>query len=370
MPESKQAALGQLVCWTVEFWTHARTLPRLVGPAVGRAEAEGWTGVTLGDSQNMSGDPFVALGTAAACTTTIRLSTGVTNPVTRHPAVTASAILCADFESDGRVELGVGRGDSALAHIGLAPVPVDALRDFLEIMRLYLDGQPVPIDRVAAGANRIGAALPLGNAPAESRMMWLDELPALGVSGGAPHVPMWVASTGPRVIATAARLCDRVTLALGADPERLRWGVDVARAARPDVAIGAYVTVVVDDDRERGFALSRGGIATFVRFSAMHGRVHGSVREDDQQVMLDVPRHYDMYQHARSGPQGEVITPDFADRFAIIGPESYCTERLQELADLGIDRFHVGGASRGEDPAQADACHRRFVDGVMGRLAD
>ena len=35
-----------------EFWTHARTLPRLVGPAARRAEAEGWTGVTLGDSQN------------------------------------------------------------------------------------------------------------------------------------------------------------------------------------------------------------------------------------------------------------------------------------------------------------------------------
>jgi 5,10-methylenetetrahydromethanopterin reductase len=129
------------------------------------------------------------------------------------------------------------------------------------------------------------------------------------------------------------------------------------------------VTVVVDDDRERGFALSRGGIATFARFSAMHGHVYGSVSDHDQQVMLEVPRQYDMYRHARSGPQGDVITRDFADRFAIIGPESYCTERLLELVDLGIDRFHVGGASRGEDPEQAEACHRRFVDGVMGRLA-
>jgi hypothetical protein len=77
---------------SIEFWTHARTLPRLVGPAARRAEAEGWSGVTPGDSQNMSGDPFVAFGTVAAATTTIKLSTGVTNPYTRHPAVTADDV--------------------------------------------------------------------------------------------------------------------------------------------------------------------------------------------------------------------------------------------------------------------------------------
>ncbi|HXA32982.1 MAG TPA: LLM class flavin-dependent oxidoreductase, partial [Acidimicrobiales bacterium] len=75
--------------------------------------------MTLGDSQNMSGDPYVALGTAIASSTTIRMSTGVTNPLTRRPVVTASAIMSGAIESGGRVELGVGRGDSALAHIGL-----------------------------------------------------------------------------------------------------------------------------------------------------------------------------------------------------------------------------------------------------------
>jgi 5,10-methylenetetrahydromethanopterin reductase len=354
---------------SLEFWTHVRTLPRMVAPAVQKAEDEGWSGVTLGDSQNMSGDPFVALGIAAGVSKSIRLSTGVTNPITRHPAVTASAILCADIESGGRVELGVGRGDSALAHLGMAPVPAEVLRDFLEIVRLYTTGGAVPIARVRErGSSRIGRGLPLGKAPAESRMMWLDELPTLGVPVESRVIPMWVASTGPHVIQTAAELCDRVTLALGADVERLRWGIGLARSVRPDVSIGAYVNVVVDDQLDRAFALSRGGIATFVRFSAMHGQVHGAVSEEDRRLMLDVPKNYDMYRHARNGPQGEVITPGFAQRFAVIGPESYCVERLQELAELGIDRFHVGGASRGEDAAQADAANRRFVEGVMPRL--
>jgi 5,10-methylenetetrahydromethanopterin reductase len=283
--------------------------------------------------------------------------------------VTASAILCADIESGGRVELGVGRGDSALAHIGLAPVSVAAFRDFLEMERLYLTGSSVPIDRAAQGAlRRVGAGLPLGVVPKESRMMWIDELRQMGVDPGTRTVPIWTAATGPKVIEAAAELCDRVTFALGADPKRVEWGVELARSARPEVALGAIVTVVVDDDRDRAFALSRGGIATFVRFSAMHGRVHGMVSERDARVMLEVPKAYDMYQHARTGPQAEVIDRDFAERFAILGPVGYCVDRLLELAELGIDRFHIGGASRGEDPELADAANRRFVEQVMPRL--
>jgi len=191
----------------------------------------------------------------------------------------------------------------------------------------------------------------------------------LGVDLPDRPVPMWVAATGPKVISIAAEYCDRVTFALGADPRRLRWAIEIARAERPDVALGAYVIVVVDDDRERALALSKGGIATFARFSAMHGRVYGDLEEGDEKVILEVPKAYDMNRHARSGPQGDVITPAFAERFAIIGPAGQCAERLQELVELGITRFHVGGASRGEDPEQADAVNRRFVEQVMPHVA-
>ena len=180
---------------------------------------------------------------------------------------------------------------------------------------------------------------------------------------------MWVVASGPRTIRLAARLCDRVTLAVGADPERVRWAIDMARATNPDVAVGAYVTVVVDDDPDRALALSKGGIATFVRFSGMHGQVHGVVSEDDHRIMLEVPRRYDMYQHARTGPQADVITREFAERFAIIGPAGFCTERLEERAGLGIDRFHITGASRGQEERDVDDANRRFVEEVMDGLA-
>jgi 5,10-methylenetetrahydromethanopterin reductase len=247
---------------------------------------------------------------------------------------------------------------------------VETLQEFLEVARLYLQGAAVPIERAAQGySRRIDESLPLGMVPRESSLLWLDELAESGVIHGRPSVPMWVVASGPRTIELAARHCDRVTLAVGANPERVRWAIDMIRAINRDVAIGAYVTVVVDDDADRALALSKGGIATFVRFSGMHGQVHGSVTEDDHRIMMEVPRRYDMYQHARTGPQAEVITREFAERFAVIGPAGFCTERLEELAALGIDRFHITGASRGEDEHDADAANRRFVEDVLAGLA-
>src|SRR5262245_34459361 len=71
-----------------EFWTSGAGLPQAFMRRARRAEALGFDGVTVVDSQNLSGDCYIALGLAATETTRIKLGTGVTNPFTRHPAVT------------------------------------------------------------------------------------------------------------------------------------------------------------------------------------------------------------------------------------------------------------------------------------------
>ncbi|HEY3684220.1 MAG TPA: LLM class flavin-dependent oxidoreductase [Streptosporangiaceae bacterium] len=349
---------------SLELWTSARSLPGASGPTARRTEDEGWTGLTFTDSQNLSGDPYVALTVAAGATSRLRLGTGVTNPWTRHPAVTASGITSVDIESGGRAELGVGRGDSALAYLGLAPAPVAALRDYLDLVRTYLRGEPVPIERVSqAAGHRIGAGLPLGSAPPESRLRWVAERFA-----DRPPVPVFVVASGPKVIRTGAELADRVTLAVGAEPTRLRWAVDEARAARADVRLGAYVNVVVDEDADRAREAAAGSIASFARFSGMHGTVGGRVSDGQRAVMEAIPRQYDMNRHFSTGAQASLVTGEFAGGYAILGPASYCVERLTELAEMGIGRIHVVGASRDIDPDVARAYHRRFVTEVLPRL--
>jgi 5,10-methylenetetrahydromethanopterin reductase len=78
-------------------------------------------------------------------------------------------------------------------------------------------------------------------------------------------VPIDIASSGPKVIAFAARTAERVTFAIGADPERMAWAVDLARTAMAeagrapdDVSFGAYVSVGCHPDKQVGAELIRG----------------------------------------------------------------------------------------------------------------
>ena len=75
-----------------EIWLHGFPIPyRTVALAV-QAERWGFDGLLLADSENLVGDPYVELALAAQATERLRLGPAVTNPLTRHPAVTASAI--------------------------------------------------------------------------------------------------------------------------------------------------------------------------------------------------------------------------------------------------------------------------------------
>ena len=352
----------------VEFWTMGSSRPSAAdskflnsaGQAI-RAEEMGYDGLVFGDSQNMSADCYISLAQAAQATSTIKLGTGVTNSFTRHAAVTASAIVTVQAESGGRAHLGIGRGDSALSDLGRAPDPVPAFEDYLKRVQSYLRGEEVPFE---AGGNV--DSLDLADRPASSRIEWMPT--------DLTKVPVDVAATGPKVIAAAARHADRVTFAVGADAERIRWGMEVSRAARaeaglsPEIPFGAYVTLVVHDDPEEAMRMGEGSLSLFARFSAMYGTIVGPASESQRKVLSSIHNAYDMKQHGRSGsPQAAFLTAEFARNFGIYGPPSYCTDRLSELIELGIDRFIVVGTFDPNDP-QSTRAEERFIEEVVPAL--
>lgn len=348
----------------VQVWTNGVGIPGAAARRAADAEAAGFDGMTVVDSQNLSGDPYVALALAAKQTEHLLLGTGVTNPYTRHPAVTASSIATVQGESGGRAVLGIGRGDSALAHLGRAPVPVGKFEDYLRRVQGYLRGEDVEFEP-GGDLDRLG----LANQPTASRLAWVRP-------GKYPKVPVDVAATGPKVIAAAARQADQVTFAVGADPERVKWGIETARAARaaagldPDgLVFGAYVNVVVHDDPEEAQRIGEGGISLFTRFSAMHGSVVGPASGEEDRVFREVHDAYDMTSHSRVGSQqAERIPGEFAGRFAILGPASYCLERLGELVELGLRRLVVVGPSAGASPGDARAADEAFATEVLPAL--
>jgi 5,10-methylenetetrahydromethanopterin reductase len=332
----------------MQLWTTGVASARASARTAQEIEAAGWDGMLVVDSQNLSGDPYVSLALAATATTRIGLGTGVTNSITRHAAATATAITSVNRISNGRAVLGIGRGDSALAHLGRAPARLAQFERYLRQLQTYLRGESVSFDDIDIPHDVAPpmSALALHDAPSASRIAWIAD--------GA-KVPVEVAASGPKVIAMAALHAERVMFTLGADLERLTWGMALARQTRkaagldPDgVAFGAYVNLGCHNDMAAARALVRGGLTTFARFSVMHGRANGPLSSGDRAVLEALRGNYDMRAHTRGDSrQAGTLTDDFIHRFAIVGPPERCIERLQELKALGLDKVAISGGTRG-----------------------
>ncbi len=307
------------------------------------AEDDGWDGIAFTDSQSLTGDVFVALGVAAKATARLRLATGATNPATRHPAVVASAIATVQAESGGRAVLGIARGDSALAYLGRKPMPLRDFRRALEQVQAYLRGEAVDLDGFA------------------SHLEWLRQ-------ANRPKVPVAVSATGPKVIEIAAQVADRVTFSLGAQPERLRWAIEHARAARAAAGLdlagfscGAYVNAVAHPEIEKARELVRGRLGVYARFSTMHDSTLETLAPEDRAVAERLAASYDMSAHATSGARhAAVLDDDFVDRFGVVGPSERVAERLRDLAELGLDHLIIVGHGRDVPPDVLADSSRRF----------
>jgi 5,10-methylenetetrahydromethanopterin reductase len=334
-----------------QVWLHGFPVPGSCAAAAAQAERLGFDGLLLADSQNLVGDVFVELGVLTRTTGRLGLGTGVINPLTRHPAVAAAAIASLQLESGGRAVLGVGRGDSSLAQLGLAQPSTARLREFVSQIRGFLHGETVTVD---GRASRIG---------------WITDR-------AVPPAPVELAATGPATIAAAAVAADRVMLTVGADPARIAWGIEVARQARITAGLdpatlraGAYVNVGCHPDPAAARAMVRGSAAIFAHFSALSAAAGTALSRDDAAVIGQVGHRYDEARHGLSdAAQTESLDDEFVDRFAVAGPAAHCAERLGRLFELGLDRVVVVPGSRDTDLELLAGSNELFAHDVLPLL--
>ncbi len=322
--------------------------PGRTGTTARLLEELGFDTVLFPDSQNLAPEVWGQLMIAAGTTSRVRLGPGVTNPVTRDVAVTASAAIALQAESGGRALLGIGRGDSSVQRIGRREERVAAFEAHLEALQRYLRGETVDRDGFA------------------SRLEWVERLDL-------PKVPVEVSATGPRVIAAAARRADRVCLAVGSDPAHvgatLAQAREVARAAGRTVAFGAFVNVVVDDDVAAARDAVRGSATSFARFSAFAGSDLARLPAPLAAAARWIRAHYDMRNHTRTNvPHTAGIDDAFVDWFAVAGPPAVARERLGALAALGLDFVHVIPGSTGMPRTLAASSIQRLATEVLPAL--
>src|SRR4051812_19856167 len=160
----------------------------------------GWTY----DSHVLWQESTPTLALAAAATERIKLGHMVTNPGTREPTVVASSYATLHDISDGRMVMGIGRGDSAVRYIGRQPVKMAEFEHSTAMIKEFMNGREV---------------------------QWNDkELQLKWIRPELPPIEMHVAGYGPKALAVAGRVADGVIIQL-ADPEIIQWIMDAARRA-------------------------------------------------------------------------------------------------------------------------------------------
>lgn len=301
-------------------------------------ESMGFDSLVFADTQNITPEVWGQLMLAARDTERIELGTGVTNPGTRDAAVTASAALALQVESEGRAVCGIGRGDSSLGKIGRGPASLEEFARYVDRLRRYLRGEEVDRDGTA------------------SRIEWHAD-------ANVPTVPLEIAATGRRVIELAARHADRIVFAVGADEERLARSIEVARRAAaasgrdPDqLRLGAWINAIVHPDLAAARAAVRGGLSVFAHFSGFSGMKPEAMDPSLRDAALHLREHYDMRDHGRAGAtHAQQLDDDFVDQFGIVGPIETALPRFQRLAALGLDFCRVVPGSRDASPEVVSA---------------
>ena len=287
------------------------------------AEENGFDYAWTYDSHVLWQESIPLLALAADRSSWIKLGHFVTNPGTRDPTVLASAYATLHDISDGRMVMGIGRGDSARRVIGLQPVKVAEFERDCRMIKDFMNGREVH---------------------------WNDKDLQLTWARAEPAIPLYVAGYGPKALGVAGRVSDGVIIQL-ADPVIIEWIMATARkaaeeAGRDPTALECIVgapSKVSDDlaacrDEVRWFpAMVSNHVMDLIERYGWDSDIPSELTD-----FVKARKFYDYKDHSRVGAaHGEFVTDEICERFCVIGSAEACAEKLRVLESVGVDQFNV-----------------------------
>ncbi len=309
-----------------------------------QAEAAGFDYGWLFDSHVLWRDPYPLLTLMAEATTRLRLGTCVTNPATREPSVTASALAVLNELSDGRMDLGIGRGDSARRVLGKTPTTMKDLEQAVHVIRALVEGRSIEFE---------GAML---------QLPW----------AGGHRLPVWIAGYGPVALKLTGRIADGSMLQIG-DPDLIRWFVSQVRDSAVEAGRDpASVMVMAAAPAHVGdLADARDRTRWFPAMVANHvvDLVNKYPREDLPHELTTYIRDregYDYHHHAEVGSDNaSFVMDEIVDRFCLVGKVDQHIERLTTLAEAGVDQFNLY-LMNGHEEEQLEIYGREIIPAMRG----
>ncbi|MBI4278579.1 MAG: LLM class flavin-dependent oxidoreductase [Armatimonadetes bacterium] len=282
------------------------------------AEALGFTTLWVPDERFFY-DCYSYMTLAARATTRLRMGPCVTDPYSRHPALTAAAMYTLHELSGGRMVLGIGAGASGFDAMGIdRPRPAVAIREAVELIRKLGTGD----DATCHG-----------------------EL--IQFHGGTLHFrptglfPVYVAGRGPKILELAGRIGDGVIIGALASPETLGYAMKAVRA-------GAARAGRSMDDLDRMIWLhtavhADGGAAKDAVRKIVAGVLVSSkpvlndlgVRLSPEMSEALAQSTYGMHS-ASMARVTELVDDDLLRHFTMAGDPEYCRAKARDLAAGGI----------------------------------
>jgi len=286
------------------------------------AEAAGFEYGWVFDSHILWQEPYPYLTLMATNTSRMRMGTCVTNPVVRDVTVTASVHATLNRISGGRMDLGIGRGDSSRRVMGKKPTTMAVMEEAIDQIRRLCHGEELEYE---------GQQL---------HMPWAKD------SG---KLPVWIAGYGPKVLNLTGRVADGVILQF-ADPHLIKWCMgflhEGAREAGRDprsIQVMAAAPAFIDDSIER----ARDHVRWFPALVSNHvvdlvNRYKPEELPPELTTYIRNRQGYDYHDHAEVGAaHAQFVTDEVVDRFCVIGNAEQVRERLRELESIGVTQFNL-----------------------------
>ena len=280
-------------------------------------------------------DVYVAMTAVALATSTIRVGTGITNPYSRHPGTTASAIATIDELSGQRAFVGIGAGGGmTLGPMGIERRrPVAAVEAMVGALRGLYAGEEVDVESEGFGFR--SARLDYGRADTE----------------------IFLAGRGPRMTDLGGRLADGFVLSW-VHRDLLDDHVAALRVAakvhgRQFTIVWSTMLVTTDAD----LWMARESLSFRLPDSPTAVKEMIGMTEGDTMAIRDALRH--------GGPPAaaHLVREEWVPHFVLMGsPEAVADEMRRTMARCGIDEFQLPSLPAAAGAQAAETAIRRTAE--------
>ena len=323
------------------------------------AESAGVNAINMPDSPLLYPDVYMSCAVSMLATSEIGIHTGVTNPVTRHPSVTAGTARSLSQLGPNRTAIGIATGDSACWGVGLKGARIAELCEYVVALKSLLRGEEATWRGVSF------------------RGHWPDLDPSL-----AP--PVYVACSGPKILRAAAEVADGAIVTMGFSPEAIDYvkgivaeGLAASGRTDKDFEIWWNAHITFDESHEAAASRSLGWSPSWLTMGSLEGK---GIPDEYKEKLLELNEDTHNLNATYKSKNREQTVVDRAKKLGLydwlltrsprlFGTSDDVAARLNELGrDHDMKKWIFFATGRGERASANNGERLAYIDQLTGEV--